>query len=288
VLTKIDWISASISLPNRGSEDERVTEEAIIAELYRRWRDMPAILHIADMQKRDKGRAPYSVSWHTPDNGITIMYHPRLNHALIEVSGKGCDLLEEEGTLGILLETMQERVTRIDIAADMLTDTKPTDFALNRKEGRFKSHSSFISESGETYYVGSRDSNRYARVYRYNPPHERAPFLRVEYVLKAEDAKLAATYILTNGVQPIVKDLGDKFGWLSPDWQPDTQSVEEFQAYRAERKQGKTLFWLGDTVAPLLLRLMRDGDIDLARWLEENVYAKMTAEELAAQGRVPF
>jgi len=288
VLTKIDWISFSVHLPARGSDDERVTEQAIIEELYHMWRDLPALLHFGDMQKRSKGRAPYSVSWHLADNGITVMYHPRLNHALIEISGKGCDLLEDDGTLKTVLEVVAQRVTRIDLACDMLCDERPTAFAENRTSGRFKSHSSFISESGETYYVGARESNRYARVYRWEPPHERSPFLRVEYVLKAEDAKLAADYLLQHGTHDLATDLGKRFGWLSENWKPLTQSIEEFQAYRAERKEGKTLFWLGDTVAPLLLRLHREGTIDIDRWFKEFIESRMDAEEMAARGKIPF
>jgi Uri superfamily endonuclease len=169
------------------------------------------------------------------------------------------------------LEAVAPHLTRLDIACDILTETRPLDFVTKRNPGRFKSHSEVFSESGETCYVGSKQSNRYARVYRYNAPHERAHLLRVEYVIRAEDAVLTANALLQSGQDAVAKSLGRQYGWYHEDWNVEDTSDARLVAYRPDRREGKTLYWLNDTIAPLLVRLAREGIIDPDLWFYENV-----------------
>lgn len=280
MLTKIDWISFSVILPEYVMTDERDTERALIDALNELDANLFFWLDLTAGWVRTKGRAPYSVSWTHPQGGITAMYHPRLPHALIEITGKGCDTLEKAGSIIDVLYAVKNRVTRIDIASDILTDVRPVEFSEKRSTGRFKSHSQIISESGETVYLGSRTSNRYCRVYRYNEPHERAKFLRIEYVVKAEDAKILARTLLEQDFRAVSIALGEKFGWEHPAYVPDEINPAEIKAYRPDRKEGKTLFWLGETVAPLLARLHEEGIIDAERWFQENVLSKIDNVQL--------
>lgn len=274
MLNKIDWISFSIPVM-------QVADEAYChAEVVRALNDLhPTIADILGFNsgiKHGNGRAPYRVSIRPTesDDGIVAFAHPALSHALIEISGRGCDELIAAGTIEATLQAVASRVTRVDIASDILTSLRPPAFAEQRNVKRFKATSHVNSESGESFYVGARSSNRYARVYRYNPPHERSAFLRVEHVVKQEDAKILAHALLTEGIEAVVASLGEGFGWQHPEWKLEATAAE-IAAYRPDRKEGKTLYWLADTIAPLLARLHNEGVIDVVDWLEDNVFPKL-------------
>lgn len=267
----IDWLSFTVKRPvGEGDTENKALTDVITAleELS------PSILDVMEVEngwKWGSGRKPYKTSFHRADFGMSIYLHPRLPHALIEITGKGCATLGEHAAALTFLEAVSPRLTRLDLACDMLTETRPKTFAGQRLPGRFKSHSEAFSESGETVYIGSKHSNRYARCYRYNPPHERSHLLRVEYVIKAEDAKLTAAAIIRDGHYAVATALGEQYGWLSPEWHVLPPTDIELKAYRPERREGKTLFWLNDTIAPLLVRLQREGIIDVEAWFHENV-----------------
>lgn len=267
----IDWLSFSVKLdPKEGANEIECwydVQQALIDLLP----ETIGVLHITDRWTWVNGRAPYRVGKMRNDHGVTIFMNPTLPHALIELTGRACTLLSEDARAYSFLEDILPRLTRIDIAADMLTDLDPREFVKERDAGRFRSTAEVVSASGTTCYVGSKTSSRYARVYRYNPPHERSKFLRCEFSLKAEDAKLTAAGVLEHGVSPVTKTLGEKFGWRHPAWQPEDVTEIELRAWRPERREGKTLFWLADTVAPLLVRLHSEGTIDAEQWFRENV-----------------
>lgn len=272
---KIDWLSFSIPVPTDGDTTEREVLYRALDWMVAHDIVLPEPLMCSDAWKWGRGRAPYRASYSSPDNGITYFVHPALPHALVEISGRGCEHLSEYANAADLLEAITPRLTRLDLAADMLTDLDPLDFVAQREQGHFKSHSEHVSESGTTCYIGSRTSNRYARVYRYNPPHERAHLLRCEFVVKSEDAKLTAAAILQDGHFAVAKALGSSFGWQHPVWSVQTPTEAELRAYRPERREGKTLFWLADTVAPLLVKLHQEGAIDVQRWFSENVLTRI-------------
>lgn len=267
----IDWLSFT----GKRTVGDGDTEQKALADVFTYLDEIdPVILdvmNVTDDWKWDNGRKPYRASFRRPDFGMSIYVHPNLPHFLIEITGKGCASLGEDYRAPRFLEKISERLTRLDLACDMLTDTRPLDFVAQRVEGRFKAHSEVVSETGETCYIGSRSSNRYARVYRYNEPHERAHLLRVEYVVKAEDAKLTAQAIIKHDPYIIAKSLGEQYGWKHPVWSVDAPTEDELRAYRPERRQGKTLFWLNDTVAKLIVKLHREGTIDASEWFATNV-----------------
>lgn len=221
------------------------------------------------------GRAPYNAAQQRDDKGVMIFAHQRIDHSLVEIGGIGCDSL---GSLKAELALVQEvapRLTRVDIAVDIFTETRPDEFAMQREAGRFKAWSEAVSESGHTVYIGSKTSDRYARVYRYNPPHPRAQFLRVEHVLKAEQARIAAAQIDEVGIDTFVAMLGNTFGWQHADWNPAEDTEEAAAAWRPERRQGKTVSWMYSQVVPSLRKLIADGAMTL-----EDFTAAVTAHEL--------
>lgn len=270
MLYKVDWISFSLPVEKIDDGNEVEALYAFASSLVDLHEELPTWLGIDTELEAGNGRAPYRTSWRSARGGVTVYTHPGLNHALVEVSGQGCDALQSRNVLDRCMVAVSERVTRLDIACDMLTDTRPLEFVDGRATGRFKAQSHVISESGETFYVGARSSARYARVYRYNPPHERSHFLRVEYVVKQQDAKNLVGSIQTEGLASVVAALGETFGWQHSDWDV-RDNPAEIAVYRPDRREGKTLFWLADTVGPCLARLHREGVIDIEQWVRENV-----------------
>jgi len=271
MIAKIDWYSFSVFVG--GGDDRGFSETAVrMREALNELReDLSFMLGMEDTIEPLKGRAPYSHQYRSKETLCHFFFHPKLDHALIEIPGQACDRLMARGFLYDILAATWHRSTRVDIAADILTDTKPSDFIAQRDVARFRSHSSFISESGETEYIGSRTSDRYARVYRYNEPHERAHLLRVEHVLKAEQARQLVPQLTAETLTTVVAQLGNSFGWKHSDWKPEMLSDEKLIFWRPERREGKTIFWLADTIAPLLRKMHHDGTIDARQWFKENV-----------------
>lgn len=276
---KIDWLS----LTGKRSVGEGDTERHALGQALEYLQELSPVVNETLSGEGgwqwDKGRTPYSASYRRGDNGVSIFVHPRLDHFLVEITGKGCETLASSSSAYEFLKAVQPRLTRLDLACDMLTDTDPLIFTQQRDATRFRSHSEFVSESGTTAYIGSRTSNRYCRVYRYNSPHERAHLLRCEYVVKAEDAKLTALAILDTDHYSVANTLGEQYGWRHPDWKVDEPGVVELKSYRPERREGKTLFWLADTVAPLLVRLAKEGTLDANLWFQENVLKYLPSDD---------
>lgn len=278
MLIKLDWISFSVPIDLDGVHDDRWIPHAVSNACLNLHEDLGQWLKFDGEWIAGKGRAPYSVSFRNEASGFTIFGNPSVPHALIEISGQGCDTLEDDKTIERVLDAVKDRVTRIDIACDIATDTLPIHFAESRDIGRFKAHSYINSESGSTYYVGARTSDRYCRVYRYNTPHPRHALLRIEYIIKAENAKITARTILEATLESVATSLGESFGWKHPDWRIDSDAVE-LAVYRPERKSGKTVFWLSDTIAPLLIRLHKEGELDVYSWLHDAVLSKIQKQE---------
>lgn len=275
MINHIDWVSFSVPMPASGNADERTVLEDLQAELHRLDPGLLEALDVYSTPLPSKGRAPYRHSWQYKRQGVTLFTHPNLNHALVEISGHGCQRLIAMNVLDPIIQLARNRITRLDVASDMFTGTRPLEFVGKRHEGRYKSHSEVVSSSGETCYVGSAKSDRYARVYRYNPPHERSNLLRCEFVVKGETARLMVDTILSDGIDAVAASLGIAFGWQHPSWTEDATAPAELTVWRPERRKGKTAFWLADTVAPLLVKMHNAGDIDIYQWLQDYVIPRI-------------
>lgn len=225
------------------------------------------------------GRAPYNSAQQRKDHGLMVYANQRLDHALVEVGGIGMDTLGGVERELALIKEVASRVTRIDIAVDIFTDVQPDEFCSLRDAGHFKSWSEAKSESGHTIYVGSRSSDRYARVYRYYAPHPRHQFLRVEHVLKAEQAKRAVPMMVTGGLPVFAAMLGNTFGWTHPCWTPDADTEEAVKAWRPERREGKTVAWLYSQVLPAMVKLHRAGVVNLHQIWADEIAPKLDNDE---------
>jgi DNA relaxase NicK len=160
-----------------------------------------------------------------------------------------------------ILSAVTEHVTRIDIACDIETDVRPLDFVEQLSHKKMQSSGYQKSNSGETCYVGSQKSDRYARCYRYNDPHPRAHLLRIEHVFRKEYAKVTTQAIIEHGIDHIATSAGKAFGWSHPIWQTTNDLAPSISVVSSERNAGKTIFWLVNSVSPAFKRLVTDGTI---------------------------
>lgn len=216
------------------------------------------------------GRPPYAYSFRSSSRGVTVFWSGKVSHALIEVSGLGMSVLRQQGLETEALNVASARCTRIDVATDIPTSIEPLEFASQRAAGRTKARGSYVSKMGQTEYIGSRQSERYARVYRYSPPHPRSHLLRVEHECKGDTAKAVCAAILREGVSVVQRDLGNRFGWLHPAWEPEAQTLATFGLPAKHREGAKTELWLRTQVAAAFKKLVADGIItDPEAWVRE-------------------
>ncbi len=212
-------------------------------------------------KRQERSRAPYTDAW-TMETGITLFASPNLTHACVEISGQGCEaLIDPENTLGKIINACKERCTRIDIACDIETTIVPEAFVKVTSHERMRTSGRVVSDTGETCYVGSQKSERYARVYRYNSPHPRSHLLRIEHVFRKAYAKKVASAIANDGLEQVAKSSGDAFGWSHPIWQPSVIDGSDISVVKERGGSGGTVFWLVHSVAPAFQKLVESGAI---------------------------
>lgn len=266
---KVDWLS--ISIPNDRLINRVLSELETDHPLEKGSRSgklRKYMLATANLWEQGKGRAPFSDSIHSPKGGWTYFWSPEKNYSLIEFTGRGCDQLIKWESLLPIIRDWSDRLTRIDIAYDFVTDINPKEFATYRDMSKFTSTSGYKSETGDTEYVGSQKSNRYARVYKYKPPHPRAGILRVEMVCKDERAKAVGRGIISDGITSVVKALGDAFCWQHPLWKDTDFGQPSDLSIPAETHQGNTERWLLTQVSAAIRKLHERGNKDfLLYWL---------------------
>lgn len=251
----IDWVSFTI--PENGNwrpheTDAKVSHALTVAALTN------IIPYSPTTWKRLGGRAPYNVSWNA--NGITL-FAGKPDTVLIEIAGQGCEALGLS-TLRRTLCGFASRVTRIDLAADMLCSTSPATFVEYAVAKHIQSKGHVVSPAGETVYLGSRKSERYARIYRYSAPHPRHMYLRCEMVFRGDYARAVAKFVCENGLEAAIKAYGEVWGWKHPSWSPE--SLESRPAAKPDMKRSghKTVRWLIAQAAPAFKKCVQDGVIE--------------------------
>jgi len=166
----------------------------------------------------DAGRSPYQYRI-TDEKGITVFFNwLGTAPALVEITGRGCDLLIDEGVMNTVIDRWLDRISRFDVAVDILTDIDPREFAKEFNNPRITTTAEFVSESGTTCYIGSRKGDRYCRVYRYNEPNPRHDLLRIEFVAKRQTAKVYAEQWLANDPIVFAAAAGAVYEFQHPVW----------------------------------------------------------------------
>lgn len=257
----IDWVSFTVPLVTVSTVAWGANIEASIDAV------LPGFLDILKGQwEQGKGRAPYIGGF--SQSGITVFFHPTIDHVLVEITGQGCAHCGHDLLLWVL-ERTQSRLTRIDVARDHKGYCIPSYVLKKTPVGRFKSRSLIESDTGVTAYVGSRKSGQFIRVYRYRKPHPRANVTRVEYVARAKIGKAVCAAVLCDGVDRVYASVVDRFAL--PACVGSDASLSEFRVERAGRKDSKTMMWLISSVVPAMRRLIKSGELDLNEFVETHL-----------------
>lgn len=215
------------------------------------------------------GRKQYRASLYWQRHHARIWYGGNVNHILVELPGTACAELQEQKIFLEVVRQVKTRVTRLDVACDSPDFGSPKDFISKGFNKRFKSSTSITEDSGETEYVGSMKSERFARVYRYNPPHPRAGITRVEYVYRSDFAKSAAQILLDEGLIALAAASGNTYGWKNTAWNMSGATEGKVRALRGDRHSASTIRWLHHAVKPALVSAVKNGLIDLAEFFDD-------------------
>jgi len=224
------------------------------------------------------GRQRYGRFVHWRKNNVSILWGGAADNVLVELSGVSCQLLRDRTALDSTMGAISNRVTRVDVAVDFLTDVTPREFVAQKSGKRFKITEQHDTETGETQVAGSRKSERFAVVYVYQAPHPRAGVMRVEHRLRGDYAKVIAPAIVSDGLPLQVAKLGNTFGWKHALWQPDQVTDSKLRATRADKSDAGTLRWLLKSVAPALVKAHQNGLIDVIEFIRDNVVDKLENE----------
>lgn len=264
---KIDWYSFTLPLRGipGGAGEETIKHIDLFLELALGTNWMPVTGgHIWEIEK---GRGFYQFRIREANSKVAVSWGDVNPHVYIECSGQACSYLNSAGTLENLIKETANRTSRIDFAVDIETDVDPEIFIVNNKRQAFKSGGNIFSEDGKTCYIGSRKSERYARVYRYHAPHPRSHLLRAEAEYKGDAAKVAALCVVSEGIKEACLAAHLPFQWVHPVWRPDNSTFSKLPARKYDTEQASTVRWLYGTVAQSLLKAHQDGLVDLREWL---------------------
>ncbi len=268
--THVDWITFTIPMIyfGEGTNAYAMAVSNGLEDMF--GLELRRLAFGGDWQKQERSRAPYTDAWVQATGGVTLFASPNLTHACIEISGQGCERLLSEGQLHAVLDRAKERVTRIDIACDIETTVKPLQFVMQTSHERMRTSGYVQSDTGETCYVGSQKSERYARVYRYNPPHPRSHLLRIEHVFRKDYAKKVGAAICDGSIEQVAVSAGLAFGWAHEVWNPALVDSADISIVRERGTSGNTIYWLVNSVAPSFKRLCETGAIqDPEKFLRE-------------------
>lgn len=280
----VDWISISIPSGRLFSRDFNNNGFVMNApENTREFKIGDWMLRQRKGMSEGAGRAPFKKSYHHKQNGWTYYYSDTLAYSLLEITGVGCAVALQNKSILPLLRDWSDRITRIDIACDFATEITPLEFSRMRDTKRFVSGAEMRSEQGVTVYVGSRKSDRYARVYKYNPPHPRSGLLRTEMVCKGDKAQSAARGIVSDGLQSVTRALGEVFVWTHPLWNFDEKTEPADISTPNDTHQGNTERWLLTQVLAAIEKLHKNGGDEFLVYFLNTVYDKTNVKSDRSQ-----
>lgn len=278
---KIDWISLTLPLDSIVSRDFDRDLPALrpgVHDLYPHVSDW--ISSFPDLTERGGNRI-FDRGYHSSAGGFSIFQRAGRPFSLIEFTGKGVDELRSAGVLKNIVKQYHERFTRLDMAVDFETDVTPRAFATCRRGKRFEHYNDIHSETGDTYYVGSQNSERFCRVYRYNEPHPRSHLLRVEFVMKSEFAKNFGYMLTQKKVSPLVDSLMQTFGFEHPLAQR-SETTKKIRSVPRAGGKGGTERWLFSQVLPACEKLIREGNHEVIDIFGKKLYS-ILINHLAAE-----
>jgi DNA relaxase NicK len=267
---KLDWFSFTFPFQPTGEKDnEHLLPHVLLAfHDFTAHRYLGVVTNSLWQWEKPSGFYPFTIS--CPTTSLRISFGGTSGSALVSLSGKACDAVLRYLSLRDIALSSGGRATRIDLATDLETDVSPSAFAESRTSKAFKTQGTFTSETGETVYIGSRQSERFCRVYRYSPPHPRSKYLRVEIECKGDFAKNVCNQLLSTSLTETTLSVNLPYGWSHPIWDTNGATVSKIPARAYDGDGANTLRWLEQTVVPAIKKASEAGLIDIKEWLIEH------------------
>lgn len=203
--------------------------------------------------------APYNQGLRS--GGVFWYWHDtsgEVDTILCQITGEGCRRLRGEDILEELMRHVHSRVSRVDICMDIKTAAPLRELFETTKRVSF-----INSRTGETYYVGSMKSDKYARMYRYAAPHPRSEFARLECVYRRKFAAEATRYLIEHGVEAAFSSMvRSNRITLTEELTELIGSGERMRVAPPVNTGAEgTLRWLLEAAAPAFRRLVAEGVI---------------------------
>ncbi len=234
---------------------------------------MPIItVHCADYLTLVTPQRPYRRAYACPNVGFRINADWQRKEALIVFNGQACEMVRGIGRAAVieLLVRVEATGSRLDFATDISTQVSPADVQARGWSKRIISRSYIQTTQGNTLYIGSRKSDAFCRVYKYNPPHPRSDKLRVEFELKKQRARAVAGIAIVEGVETAARSVAARY-----EFGHDTVReafaghIRQIKTEAHMRSMASTEMWLLTQAAPAFLRLVREGVIsDPRAWVD--------------------
>lgn len=278
-----DWISFSVDAPMNKSRTAPQWLDPLNVKLCRRQAMVETTKRIGVEAMRtlfgnlpsdeNIGRFPYRYAVIDNDTSARIQWSSELSHIGVEISGRGCKHLHSSSQIEKLVADVATNCSRIDLSCDLHVDTTPTEFVAGGYSNRFTAHSVHRSDGGETWYIGSPKSEKRAAVYRYNSPHPRHEFLRVEHRFRGNTAKHMCNYVGVNGLAMAVSYAGLMFDWKSPLWPKAELELMDLPHLEVDAKDSHFAHWLLKQVFPAMRRAEVEGKIeDLRAFVQMHLF----------------
>lgn len=281
MLPRVDWLSWTAQVGKSSIGLGPTYTQRTLSQIIEASPDPVAALVAASDWIVRPGKNFYRHRLSRDGGGCDIFSSPDRPEALVELSGVGCAMIPDDTRMVEAISTVCATISRIDLAADFLDPLSPFTFAHARSNRRFRRISTEQSDTGESVYIGSWKSDKFARVYRYFPPHPRHKFLRIEHVYRRKQARQAATFVADHGIEDSLIAAGNYYGWNHPLWTDASTHDEELSAWQPERGSPNSVRWILTQVFPALRKMESAGVIEsIDSFLDEHLRTEREAENV--------
>lgn len=272
---KIDWLAFTMPLPGKTRASDRGTVEFMLA-LLAEYVGASALKSLSlEGGEVIAAKRFYACLLVSPVTSARVSWGDVNEHLFVELTSKAIDCLTADDTFVHLLNIVSERVSRIDLACDIETDTYPAGFLKEASIHAKASRASFNSNEGLSEYVGSRKNERFMRVYRYRAPHPRSPFLRVEHELKGDLAKVAASEVLSSGIVATFLRASNQYKFSHECWKPELAIEGKISYLEDKRNSAGSVLWILEQVTPAIVNAHRQALFDANAWFLTEVKPRL-------------
>lgn len=268
---KIDYVSFSVPtrLPfEAGNPENNNNSHMVIDDFLGGWWLPIATAHEWEIYK---AKGFYHTRIFDAHSKVSVFFGTINRHVHVEFGGQSLDYIRALGFYEDFLQKVTTRASRVDFAVDFESEVSVQQFIVNRQGQAFKAGGDIFSEDGETSYVGSWKGERFARVYRYHPPHPRSNKLRAEVVLRGDYAKQALAIVQAEGELQATLAAHKPFGWKHELWQPSEAVTSKIVSKRSDKEAAGTLRWLNGDVVSAIVNAHGTGLQDAYEWFEKYV-----------------